>query len=123
MKKLQLQLVGKGERSRPRPFMRSVTFRDLELLEMVREHSSKHKLPFSMAVEELLSIAFETLQNDKLDTILKSVRDKNRAALVSSRVFDFRKDCFGCGAKDSLVRIHGHVQCKACGANVEPCCE
>ncbi len=32
--------------------------------------------------------------------------------------------CPRCGAQPfRVVAVHGHRQCVACGANVEPCCE
>ncbi len=32
--------------------------------------------------------------------------------------------CPRCGADPfRVVAVHGHCQCVACGANVEPCCE
>ncbi len=32
--------------------------------------------------------------------------------------------CPRCGAEPfHVVAVHGHRQCVACGANVEPCCE
>lgn len=95
----------------------------MEVLEMIESYAQKHKLKFSFAIEELLTLAFEFLEDAKLADIVHKVRDKNRAAMVANRTFDFRKDCFGCGAKDSLVFIHGHVQCRECGCNVEPCCD
>lgn len=122
MKKLQLQIVGKGERPISKPNYRTISFKDIEVLEMIADYMTKHELKLSSAVEELITIAFETIAQDRLEEIVRRVRDKNRAALASS-TFDFRKDCFGCGAKNSLVFVHGHVQCRSCGANVEPCCE
>ncbi|MBK8100489.1 MAG: hypothetical protein IPK26_25610 [Planctomycetes bacterium] len=33
-----------------------------------------------------------------------------------------RERCPWCGARLSIVHVHGHGQCAACGTNVEPCC-
>ncbi len=32
-------------------------------------------------------------------------------------------DCLFCGSNLGIIRIHGHTQCKACGAVIERCCE
>lgn len=31
--------------------------------------------------------------------------------------------CPATGRRESLVFVHGHGQCMACGQNVEPCCQ
>jgi hypothetical protein len=31
--------------------------------------------------------------------------------------------CQFCGSPSSLVHVHGHYQCSACGINALPCCD
>lgn len=30
--------------------------------------------------------------------------------------------CPMCGSTAAPVEVHGHVQCAACGVNIDPCC-
>jgi len=33
-----------------------------------------------------------------------------------------RARCPMCGSAAPPVEVHGHVQCAACGVNIDPCC-
>ncbi|MFM7246712.1 MAG: hypothetical protein ACKO7U_07570 [Actinomycetota bacterium] len=33
-----------------------------------------------------------------------------------------RARCPMCGSPAPRVEVHGHVQCAACGVNIDPCC-
>lgn len=44
------------------------------------------------------------------------------SSLVEVRAFDHTTDCPHCGALDSQIKLHGHVQCRLCGGIIESCC-
>lgn len=48
---------------------------------------------------------------------------KGIEALRAQRRLDLMAMCPRCGSSAGVVRVHGHGQCRACGANIEPCCE
>jgi hypothetical protein len=34
-----------------------------------------------------------------------------------------KEPCLACGETKGLIRVHGHVQCRACNAVLERCCD
>lgn len=95
---------------------------DPEFFDELREYAKSYNISLSSAVTELTIIGLETIKEAKTDAIIRRVREKERALKVS-KSFDFAQDCYACGRHGTLSRVHGHIQCRVCGANVEPCCD
>lgn len=96
-------------------------FFDTELFDEVREYAQAHNLAISNAVVELATLGLECLKDEDARQKILRVRENARALLMSTS-FDFSQDCFKCG-KRGLIRVHSHIQCRFCGAVVEPCCD
>ena len=99
-----------------------MAFFDPELFDEIKEYAARNKLSLAKAVSELTTVGLETIKQDKTNATILRIRENERA-LKMAKAFDFTQDCYACGRSGTLRRIHGHVQCKSCGANVEPCCD
>lgn len=115
--------LAEGVARSDRPGERSINvFFDDELFEELKDYAKLHKIAVGKAVSELATIGLECLKDENVKAQILRVRENARAIAIST-AFDFTQDCYACGKHGTLTRTHGHIQCRACGANVEPCCD